>query len=82
MATAGFPEELREKVAAVIVKLGEVYAAEDATLVEVNPLVRTPDDQILALDGTSTRDKNSFTVATAVRLYCTEYEEQVRALTK
>lgn len=39
-------------------------------------------DEILALDGTSTRDKNSFTVATAVRLYCTEYEEQVRALTK
>ncbi|PZO97578.1 MAG: hypothetical protein DI618_12470 [Dermacoccus nishinomiyaensis] len=27
-------------------------------------------------------NSNSFTVATAVRLYCTEYEEQVRALTK
>ncbi|OIJ35043.1 succinate--CoA ligase subunit beta [Rothia kristinae] len=59
VATAGFPEELREKVAAVIVKLGEVYAAEDATLVEVNPLVKTGDGQILALDGKVSLDDNA-----------------------
>ncbi|MBE8526511.1 ADP-forming succinate--CoA ligase subunit beta, partial [Amycolatopsis sp. H6(2020)] len=59
VSTAGFPEELREKVAAVIVKLGEVYAAEDATLVEVNPLVKTGDGQILALDGKVSLDDNA-----------------------
>lgn len=59
VSTAGFPEELRGKVAAVIVKLGEVYAAEDATLVEVNPLVKTGDGQILALDGKVSLDDNA-----------------------
>ena len=39
--------------------LWEVFVGEDATLVEVNPLVRTPDDQILALDGKVTLDGNA-----------------------
>lgn len=56
---AGFPEDLKGAVADVIVKLGEVYAAEDATLVEVNPLVRTTDGDILALDGKVTADDNA-----------------------
>jgi succinyl-CoA synthetase beta subunit len=42
-----------------IAKLWEVFVKEDATLVEVNPLVRTPDDQILALDGKVTLDGNA-----------------------
>jgi succinyl-CoA synthetase beta subunit len=57
--TAGFPEELRQAVAGVIVKLGEVYKNEDATLVEVNPLVKTGDGQILALDGKVSLDENA-----------------------
>lgn len=36
-----------------------VFIGEDALLVEVNPLVRTPDDQILALDGKVTLDENA-----------------------
>lgn len=56
---AGFSEELKGAVADVIVKLGEVYADEDATLVEVNPLVRTTDGQIIALDGKVTVDDNA-----------------------
>ena len=56
---AGFPEDLKGAVGDVIVKLGEVYAAEDATLVEVNPLVRTTDGDILALDGKVTVDDNA-----------------------
>jgi len=60
IATAGgFPAELVDKVAPVIVKLYEVYAGEDATLVEVNPLVLTEDGQILALDGKVTLDENA-----------------------
>lgn len=55
----GFPAELVDKVAPVIVKLYEVYAGEDATLVEVNPLVLTEDGQVLALDGKVTLDENA-----------------------
>jgi len=60
IARAGhFPEELVAKVAPVIVKLYEVYKGEDATLVEVNPLVLTEDGAILALDGKVTLDENA-----------------------
>ena len=59
VAEAGFPEELRADVAAVIVKLGEVFDKEDATLVEVNPLVKTGDGKILALDGKVSLDDNA-----------------------
>ena len=55
----GFPADLVEKVAPVIVKLYEVYTGEDATLVEVNPLVLTEDGQVLALDGKVTLDENA-----------------------
>ncbi|MBX3100285.1 MAG: ADP-forming succinate--CoA ligase subunit beta [Salinibacterium sp.] len=60
IAIAGhFPPELVDKVAPVIVTLYEVYAGEDATLVEVNPLVLTEDGQILALDGKVSLDENA-----------------------
>ncbi|MDF1478328.1 ADP-forming succinate--CoA ligase subunit beta [Leifsonia sp. H3M29-4] len=60
IARAGhFAEELVAKVAPVIVKLYEVYKGEDATLVEVNPLVLTEDGSILALDGKVTLDENA-----------------------
>ncbi|MCH5641836.1 MULTISPECIES: ADP-forming succinate--CoA ligase subunit beta [unclassified Gordonia (in: high G+C Gram-positive bacteria)] len=53
------PAEVLDAAAVTIQKLWEVFVAEDATLVEVNPLVRTPDDQILALDGKVTLDENA-----------------------
>lgn len=56
---AKFPEAVREKAAEVIVKLWETFVAEDATLVEVNPLVRDPQDEIVALDGKVTLDGNA-----------------------
>ncbi|WP_243230634.1 ADP-forming succinate--CoA ligase subunit beta [Microbacterium sp. CIAB417] len=56
---AKFPEDLVEKVADVFVKLFEVYKGEDATLVEVNPLVRTEDGSIIALDGKVSLDDNA-----------------------
>jgi succinyl-CoA synthetase beta subunit len=43
----------------VIVKLWEVFVSEDATLVEVNPLVRDPQDRVIALDGKVTLDDNA-----------------------
>ncbi len=59
VAEARFPEDLREPVAAVIRQLWTVFKAEDATLVEVNPLVRTEDGAIIALDGKVTLDDNA-----------------------
>ena len=56
---AGFPAEVREAVVEVLVRLWEVFTAEDATLVEVNPLVRTPDGRVVALDGKVTLDDNA-----------------------
>ncbi len=56
---AKFPEELIGKVAPVIVALYDVYKGEDATLVEVNPLVLTEDGDIIALDGKVTIDENA-----------------------
>ncbi|CAM2943671.1 ADP-forming succinate--CoA ligase subunit beta [Skermania piniformis] len=53
------PAEILDAAAVTIQKLWEVFTAEDATLVEVNPLVRTPDDEILALDGKVTLDGNA-----------------------
>lgn len=50
------PAEVLDSAAVTIQKLWEVFVGEDATLVEVNPLVRTPDNQILALDGKVTLD--------------------------
>ena len=58
-ADAGFAEADRVEVARVLVLLGEVYAANDATLVEVNPLVKTGDGTILALDGKVSLDDNA-----------------------
>ena len=59
VAEAGFPEELRADVAEVLQKLWVVFEKEDATLVEVNPLVKTGDGKILALDGKVSLDDNA-----------------------
>ncbi len=59
VSAARFPAELADKVADVIVRLWGVYAAEDATLVEVNPLVLTEDGEVIALDGKVTLDENA-----------------------
>ena len=60
IATAAkFPSELIDAVSDVFVKLYDVFKKEDATLVEVNPLVLTTDGEIVALDGKVTFDDNA-----------------------
>ncbi|WP_375390319.1 ADP-forming succinate--CoA ligase subunit beta [uncultured Amnibacterium sp.] len=56
---ANFPAELVDKVAPVFVKLYAVYTGEDATLVEVNPLVLTGAGDVVALDGKVSLDENA-----------------------
>jgi succinyl-CoA synthetase beta subunit len=58
-AAGNIPEAVRDQAADVIRKLWDVFVGEEATLVEVNPLVRTPDDKVLALDGKVTLDDNA-----------------------
>lgn len=59
LAEAGFAEEEAEPLVPVLVKLWKVYKGEDATLVEVNPLVRTDEGKIIALDGKISLDDNA-----------------------
>ncbi|MDO5511293.1 ADP-forming succinate--CoA ligase subunit beta [Corynebacterium sp.] len=56
---ASLPGDIRPQVAAVLHQLLDVYRSEDATLVEVNPLVLTVDGRVLALDGKITLDDNA-----------------------
>ena len=56
---ANFPAELVDKVADVFVKLYAVYTGEDATLVEVNPLILDEDGNVIALDGKVSLDENA-----------------------
>jgi succinyl-CoA synthetase beta subunit len=55
----GLPEAIRDQAVDVIVRLWDVFVGEEATLVEVNPLVRTPDDRVMALDGKVSLDDNA-----------------------
>jgi succinyl-CoA synthetase beta subunit len=56
---AGFDDDVKDQISDAIQKLWTVYRDEDATLVEVNPLVKTTDGQIVALDGKVTLDENA-----------------------
>uniref|UniRef100_UPI00404A663E ADP-forming succinate--CoA ligase subunit beta n=1 Tax=Candidatus Planktophila sp. TaxID=2175601 RepID=UPI00404A663E len=56
---AKFPADIAGQVADVLVKLWETFQSEDATLVEVNPLVKTEAGRIIALDGKVTLDENA-----------------------
>ncbi|PID53685.1 MAG: ADP-forming succinate--CoA ligase subunit beta [Micrococcales bacterium] len=56
---AGFAADIRDQVIDVIRKLWALYSEEDATLVEVNPLVKAEDGEILAVDGKVTLDANA-----------------------
>ena len=59
VAAAKFPIDVADQVADVLLKLWEVFQSEDATLVEVNPLVKTKDGRVIALDGKITLDDNA-----------------------
>ena len=59
LVRGGFPAEILDRAVEVAVALWQVFVAEDATLVEVNPLVKTPDGRVVALDGKVTLDENA-----------------------
>ncbi|GAA1685434.1 ADP-forming succinate--CoA ligase subunit beta [Streptomyces yatensis] len=59
VAAAKFPTEIADQVVEVLQKLWVVFIKEDALLVEVNPLVKTEDGKIIALDGKVSLDENA-----------------------
>lgn len=59
LTEAGFPAEEHAAIVPAIVKLWETYLDEDATLVEVNPLIKTKDGKVLAIDAKMTVDDNA-----------------------
>ena len=56
---AGFDASIRDQVIEILQKLWDVFVKEDATLVEVNPLVKTPEGKVVALDGKVSLDDNA-----------------------
>lgn len=59
VALAQFPAEVAEKVAEVLVTLWATFIAEDALLVEVNPLAKVAGGDVIALDGKVSLDENA-----------------------
>jgi succinyl-CoA synthetase beta subunit len=59
VAGGQFPAEVVDQVVDIAVKLWQAFVAEDATLVEINPLARTPEGRVLCLDAKVTLDDNA-----------------------
>ena len=59
VATAGFPADVADQIAAIAVQLWQTFVAEDALLVEVNPLAKVADGRVLLLDAKVTFDGNA-----------------------
>jgi succinyl-CoA synthetase beta subunit len=58
-ADAKIDDDVQEQVAKLLIELREVAMAEDATLIEVNPLIVTEDRRVVALDSKMTIDNNA-----------------------
>ncbi len=54
-----FPADVVDQVVEVLLKLWAAFVAEDATLMEINPLVKTSDGKVVALDGKVTLDDSA-----------------------
>jgi succinyl-CoA synthetase beta subunit len=70
----GYPERARHGAAALLAKVWDVTAANDATLVEVNPLALLADSRVVPLDAKVTIDDN----ALARHPDLAEYQEAFR----
>ena len=59
VTAARFPADVADQVADIAVRLWQTFVAEDATLVEVNPLAKTAEGRVLCLDAKVTLDENA-----------------------
>jgi succinyl-CoA synthetase beta subunit len=56
---AGIDDDVTDQVAAILDKLDDIARAEDATLIEINPLIVTGDREVIVLDSKMTIDGNA-----------------------
>ena len=56
---ANLPEQARDQAADLLVSLFDAMIAEDATLLEINPLILTTEGRVLALDSKVSLDNNA-----------------------
>src|SRR6266508_6755153 len=59
VAAARYPADVADQVVDIAVKLWQAFVAEDATLVEVNPVAKTPDGTVVCLDAKVTLDDDA-----------------------
>ncbi|GIF77579.1 ADP-forming succinate--CoA ligase subunit beta [Asanoa siamensis] len=59
VAKAQFPAEVADEIIEIAIKLWRAFVAEDATLVEVNPLAKVSSGRVLCLDAKITLDENA-----------------------
>jgi succinyl-CoA synthetase beta subunit len=59
VAAAKFPSDVAPQIEKILIGLWDTLIKEDATLVEINPLAKLADGQVVALDGKMTLDENA-----------------------
>ncbi|WP_455352515.1 ADP-forming succinate--CoA ligase subunit beta [Streptomyces sp. SYSU K217416] len=59
VAAAKFPADVADQIAEILQTLWKTFIAEDALLVEVNPLAKVADGRVIALDGKVSLDENA-----------------------
>ena len=59
VTTAGFSADVADQIADIAVQLWQTFVAEDAVLIEVNPLAKVADGRVLLLDAKITFDANA-----------------------
>jgi succinyl-CoA synthetase beta subunit len=59
LVQAGFPDEVVDEAASLLVEVYDGFVTSDATLFEVNPLVKTADGRVIALDSKVSIDNNA-----------------------
>ena len=82
VAKSEIPSEVADQVAAILVKMAEIAQKEDATLIEINPLIVNAAGEVVALDSKTTIDDNSLYRHPELEELAAEIEDPQEAMAK
>ncbi|MGA7397591.1 MAG: ADP-forming succinate--CoA ligase subunit beta [Solirubrobacterales bacterium] len=82
VAKSEIPSEVADQVATILVKLAEIAQTEDATLIEINPLIVNAEGEVVALDSKTTIDDNSLYRHPEFAELAAEIEDEQEAMAK
>jgi len=82
VAKSEIPSEMADQVAAILVKMAEIAQKEDATLIEINPLIVNAAGEVVALDSKTTIDDNSLYRHPELEELAAEIEDPQEAMAK